>query len=158
MSRVITLAATWFGVGYLRPAPGTWGTLAAFPLVFLLAALGPYGYMFAAIVVAVLAIWIAHLYDGASGEHDRSEIVIDEVAGLVVTMTWLPLTWQSCVLGFVLFRLLDVLKPPPINWIDRRLRGGIGVVGDDLVAGVIANAILQFVFVQTTWLGYQLIA
>lgn len=156
MPKWIQLSATWFGLGYLKPAPGTWGTLGAIPLAALLMRLSPVAYMAVTILFAALAIFIAHLYEKQVEGHDASEIVIDEVAGFLVTMAWLPLTWQSFLLGFVVFRVLDAVKPPPISWADRRIRGGVGVVADDLIAGILANAVLQFLFVQTSWLGYQL--
>lgn len=112
--------------------------------------------MVATAIFSALAMLIAHLDEKMQGGHDRSEVVIDEVAGFLVTMTWLPMSWQALLAGFALFRALDILKPPPIGWMDKRIRGGVGVVADDLVAGIIANAALQFVFVHTPWLGYQL--
>lgn len=153
---MIRLLATWFYLGKLRPGPGTWGTLGATPLVWLLAQWGAIPYMAATAVFSTVAMVVAHLYEKVEGGHDRSEVVIDEVAGFLVAMTWLPFTWQAWLLGFLLFRALDIFKPPPIRWVDRKVPGGVGVVADDLVAGILTNAVLQFVFVQTPWLGYQL--
>jgi len=103
-----------------------------------------------------VAIVICQLYEGKFGMHDGPEIVIDEVAGYMITLTWLPLTWQVWVLSFFLFRALDILKPFPLSWIDRRVKGGAGVVADDVAAGVIANMALQALYTHTTWLGSQL--
>ena len=125
-------------------------------MVLLFFAFGPYGYMAATVGFTAVAMLIAHLYEQTHEGHDRSEVVIDEVAGFLVTMAWLPLTWQSWLLGFALFRLLDALKPPPISWVDQRIPGGVGVVADDLVAGVLANFALQMIYANTAWLGVQL--
>jgi len=73
-------------------------------------------------------------------------------------MTWLPMTWQSMLFGFVLFRVLDILKPFPIGFIDKKVQGGLGVIADDVVAGLIANIALQVVYSQTNWLGARLIS
>jgi phosphatidylglycerophosphatase A len=156
MNRAVEVLATWFYLGHLKPAPGTWGTLGAIPLIMLLKFFGPMGYLAGVFGLATLAIVVAQLYEKTRDGHDHCEIVIDEVAGFAVTMTWLPSTWQAWLIGFALFRILDVIKPPPIRWFDRRVPGGVGVVADDLVAGIVANVILQIMFVQTTWLGYQL--
>lgn len=156
MNRTIEILATWFYLGRLPKAPGTWGTLGAVPLVLLLARAGAISYLILALVVVLVAVFVAQAYESKSDEHDASEIVIDEVAGYVVAAAWLPLTWQTLVGSFVLFRLLDAFKPPPINWIDQRIKGGVGVVADDLVAGMITNVILQVIFTQTNWLGLQL--
>lgn len=150
------MLATWFYLGKLRPAPGTWGTLGAIPLILGLSLLPPNAYLAGAFGFTILAMFVAHFYGRSREGHDRQEIVIDEVAGFLITMAWLPLTWQTWILGFMIFRVLDIYKPPPIRQIDQKVRGGVGVVADDVVAGIIANLILQILFVQTAWLGYQL--
>lgn len=154
--RIILIFVTFFGLGRLPIASGTWGTLGAIPVVLLFAQAGPYGYMGLTLVLSFLAIVAADLYQKRVGGHDKSEIVIDEVAGYLVTMTWVPLTWQSIVIGFFLFRILDILKPYPIGKLDEKVKGGFGVVVDDLAAGVVGNIILQLVFTHTDWLGRQL--
>lgn len=146
MVKAARFFATWFYLGLLKPGPGTWGTLGAIPLAYLMISLGPMGYLAGTIVFSILAMVVAQAYEAGQAEHDRSEIVIDEVAGFLVTMAWLPMTWQAWVSGFLLFRALDILKPPPIRWVDRKVKGGVGVVADDLVAGIIANIILQRLF------------
>jgi phosphatidylglycerophosphatase A len=156
MAKVIDALATWFYLGTLSPGPGTWGTLGAVPLILALKALGPFSYLAGVLVLSVLAMVIAHLYERAHGGHDHKEIVIDEVAGFAVAMTWLPMTWEAWAAGFALFRLVDILKPPPVSWLDRKIPGGVGVVADDLGAGILVNAFMQFLFVNTSWLGYQL--
>jgi phosphatidylglycerophosphatase A len=149
------MLATFFYLGRAPLMPGTFGTLGAIPLVFIFNLFGTYGYMAATFVLCIFAIWVAEQYEQMVQDHDTKEVVIDEVAGFLVTMFWLPHTWQSFLAGFVLFRFLDIAKPFPINIIDRRAKGGFGTVADDLVAGVIANLVLQFVYTQTPWLGEQ---
>jgi phosphatidylglycerophosphatase A len=83
--------------------------------------------------------------------------VIDEVIGFLITMTWLPMTWQAYLAGFLLFRVLDIFKPFPIGYLDEKVPGGLGVVADDVAAGMIANIILQVVLVKTAWLGMQIL-
>ena len=148
--------ATVFGVGRIPKAPGTWGSLVTLPLVLGLMLLGPLVYMAVTLAMAIIAIIAAEQYEQQSEKHDSKEIVIDEVAGMLVTMTMLPMTWQSFVIGFILFRILDIFKPFPIRYFDRKVPGGFGVVIDDLVAGMIANGILQLMLYHTAWLGMQI--
>lgn len=148
----IGVFATWFGCGRVPRAPGTFGTLGALPLFWAMATqLAPFGYMAVTLVLVVAAIMIAHFYESLTGAHDSPEFVFDEVVGFLVTMTWIPFGVVNVVLGFALFRLLDILKPFPISWVDRRVPGGVGAVADDLLAGVIANIILQ-ALLQYGWL------
>lgn len=156
MKLTIELLATWFRLGHLKPAPGTWGTLGGIPVVLFLNLLSPIGYMVGAGLFMLFATLVAEFYERQVEGHDRSEVVIDEVAGFAIAMTWLPLTWQAWLGAFVVFRILDALKPPPLSWIDQKIKGGLGVVADDIAAGIITNFIMQIVFVQTAWLGYQL--
>jgi phosphatidylglycerophosphatase A len=141
--RKLALAvATVGGVGYVPVASGTFGSLAAVPLLPALAALrtrSPAGYAAAVAGLAAAAIWAAGRAETILGGHDHSNIVIDEVAGLVVAGAFLPGTWAATAVAFVLFRFFDVVKPFPANVIDRRLAGGVSVVGDDLVAGAYAG-------------------
>jgi len=148
--------AVFFGVGRLPKGPGTWGTVAALPLVFLLQQAGPFIYMVAVLLLVPLAIWAAEVYEQDIGGHDHPEIVIDEVVGFLIAMTWLPMTWKAYLAGFLLFRVLDIFKPFPIGYLDRKLQGGLGVVADDVAAGIIASLILQTVYTQTFWLGVKL--
>lgn len=147
--------ATWFGLGRLPHAPGTLGTLGAVPVVVVFYLFGHWSYLVAVALFSYFAIEVAEGYEKKYQTHDPKEVVIDEVAGFVVAMAWLPFTWQSFLYAFLIFRFLDVVKPYPIRWVDEKARGGLGVVADDLLAGIITNIILQFVFVKTTWLGVQ---
>ena len=156
MEKAVEWLATWFYLGKIPWAPGTFGTVGAIPLIYALYRSGAMLYLIGTLVVTMVAVFVAQAYETTKGGHDHPEIVIDEVAGFAVTMTWVPMTWQALLIGFALFRVLDVVKPYPINWLDRRIPGGVGVVADDLAAGIVANIVLQILFVKTAWLGYQL--
>ena len=154
--KIIILLATFFGSGKLPKSPGTWGTLATIPLWYLMAKnLHAITYMIVTLVLCVAAILISQAYENMTNTHDSKEIVIDEVVGFLITMTWLPMTWQSLVAGFVLFRIIDITKPPPIRQLDQKIKGGVGVVIDDIAAGLVCNIILQMVYTYTPWLGAQ---
>ncbi len=152
-----SIVATWFGLGKIKKAPGTFGTLGAIPLVWAISLLGPIYYMGFVLLFLPVSIIAAQVYENKKGGHDSKEIVVDEVIGFLITMTWLPMTLPSVFLGFLLFRFFDIVKPPPIGYLDRKVKGGFGVVVDDVVAGLISNLILQVIYTQTAWLGSQYI-
>lgn len=153
--RQIEVLATFFYLGRVPLMPGTFGTLGAIPLVYLFSLAGVYGYIALTFALTLYAVRVSDQYEQLVQDHDAKEVVIDEVVGFLITMFWLPHTWQSFLIAFILFRALDIIKPFPINLIDKRVTGGFGTVVDDLVAGVIANIILQFVYTQTAWLGVR---
>ncbi len=140
------LLATVGGVGYFPVAPGTAGSFVAIPLLPFLAGLRAstpiLGWGGVAVVVAA-ALWAAGRADRIFPGHDHGRIVIDEVAGMVVGGLFVPGTWAAAGLVFVLFRIFDVVKPWPAGLIDRRVPLGIGVVGDDLVAGAYAGIVAR---------------
>jgi len=141
--------ATAGGAGYAPVAPGTAGSLVALPLLPALAALrdrSAWSYAAALVLVIGVAVWSAGQAERVFGRHDDGRIVVDEVAGMAVSGILLPGSWGAAALAFVVFRVLDVLKPFPAGLIDRRLRGGIGVVGDDLVAGSYAALVARLVW------------
>jgi phosphatidylglycerophosphatase A len=140
--RLATVIATWFGAGLLPRAPGTWGTLAAVPFAWGLGQLGQVAFLLALLVVTVVGSWAADVYCRATGRHDNQRIVVDEVAGYFLTLALSPRTPLYLGLGFIFFRLFDITKPPPVRWIDRNVKGGFGVVADDLGAGVYAALVL----------------
>lgn len=147
----LKLVSTWFGCGRSPYVPGTVGTLGAIPLVWAFARMGEMRYMLATVTFTIVSIFIAQMYeDLIATEHDASEFVLDEVAGFLVTMTWVPFTWPFVLAGFAIFRVLDILKPFPISFIDKKVPGGVGAMADDLLAGIIANIILQ-VAIQSGW-------
>ncbi len=141
--KAVLFLATGFYVGNIPPAPGTLGSLIGLPLCFLLAGIQ----LPPAIILAVLfigfAVWIAHAAEKTLKKKDPGCIVIDEVSGMVVTLIGLPFNLTTVVIGFIIFRILDILKPFPIRTLDQRLAGGIGIVADDVVAGIFANIILR---------------
>jgi phosphatidylglycerophosphatase A len=136
------LLATWFGAGRLPRAPGTWASLTALPFAAALDWLGgPWLMLLAALAVFGLGVWASDRYMAAYGLHDPAAIVVDEVVGQWLTLALLPLTPIAYLLGFILFRLADMLKPWPAAWIDRTVAGGVGVMLDDVVAGIYAGGI-----------------
>lgn len=138
-----TLISTWFGVGLLPAAPGSWGSLAALPAAWLILAFGSPRLLFLAALIAFLIGWGAarHYMLYAPGK-DPKEVVIDEVSGQWLTLLFAePFVWWHWLLGFLLFRLFDIAKPWPANLIDRR-NGAFAVMADDMIAGVYAMAAL----------------
>jgi phosphatidylglycerophosphatase A len=141
-SRVARILATWFGCGLVPVAPGTAGTLGAVPLYFLAVRGGRLGVISAAVAVTALGIWAATVVARELEKKDPQIVVVDEVAGFLLTLAPMPaLSWRAVGVGFVLFRLLDTLKPWPIRRLEA-LPGGWGIVLDDLAAGALAAAIL----------------
>lgn len=146
------LVATWGGVGLLKPAPGTWGSLAALPIAWGLMSIGgSFVLIVATIIVFTAGLWSAEAYMSATGEHDSSAIVIDEVVGQWIAVSLLPLNLVTFLLAFGLFRLFDILKPWPIRWLDRNVGGAFGVMIDDVAAGF--AALLFGWFIATNFLG-----
>ena len=140
--------ATVAGVGRFPVAPGTAGSLVAVPLLPALAQLrgdSPLAYALVVAAVVVTGIWAAGVAEEVLGGHDHSRIVIDEVAGMLMAGIFLPGTWAAAWLAFFLFRILDVVKPFPAGLVDGRVEGGLGVVGDDLIAGVYAGLLGRLV-------------
>lgn len=137
------LLAYGFGAGLLPGAPGTFGTVIAVPLFLLLQPLATPLYLAVVAVLAVLGVWLCGTTARALAVHDHPAIVWDEVVGYLVTMAAAPLDWRWALAGFVLFRLFDIVKPWPIRWIDRRVHGGLGIMLDDVLAGVYGWVALQ---------------
>lgn len=141
----MVLLATGCYAGYLPIAPGTFGTLVAVPLCYLLSLLGPFEGIFFIGVFGGFAIWIAGEAEKIFEKRDPGFIVIDEIAGLLVALFAIPWSAKNVLIGFLLFRLMDIAKPFPIRRVESKLPGGWGVVSDDLLAGVYANVILRLV-------------
>jgi phosphatidylglycerophosphatase A len=135
------LLAAWGPCGYAPVAPGTFGTLGAIPLYLALSRLSPGAYVAVTLGFAALAAFAAERAGRYWGIADASPIVIDEVAGYLLTLAFVPFSWASVAAAFVLFRIFDVLKPWPASALDR-VKNGFGVVMDDLAAGVYAWAAL----------------
>ncbi len=138
------LFATFFYLGYSPIAPGTAGTLGAILLFYLLSRLSPLVYLPFLIGFIILSIWVSGRAAGIFGGTDPSRVVIDEVCGFLVTMFLIQPSLINIVLGFFLFRLFDIVKPPPVRS-SERLPGGFGIVTDDVVAGIYANIVLQII-------------
>lgn len=146
------LTATFFGTGYLRPGPGSWGSAATVIVWWVIARLflqnnpgrGYQPYICAGLALAAVAIGIpaATLVARASGRKDPQFVVIDETAGQLITLIAAPVAWKSLLAGFILFRAFDIVKPPPIRLLER-LPEGTGIVVDDVGAGLYALAALQ---------------
>ncbi len=140
------LLASGFGAGMSPFAPGTMGTLAAIPFWFLFATILPsWGYLLMLILTALAGIVICQKASDELGVHDHGGIVWDEFVGLWLTMLFAPISWTSIILGFLLFRFFDVLKPWPIKVIDTQVGGGLGIMLDDILAGLFALIALQIV-------------
>ncbi len=142
--------ALGFGSGLAPKAPGTFGTLAALPLLYLLWPLGIYWASAFIILGTVLGIYVCEMVSRDIGVADHGSIVWDEVIGFAITLWAVPLTLENVVVAFLLFRLLDIAKPWPIRWFDRNVHGGLGVMLDDIVAGILACGLLHSV-----WLPIQ---
>jgi phosphatidylglycerophosphatase A len=137
--------ALGFGLGAARYAPGTCGTLLGIPLYLLIADWPLTGYLAAVLVLFIVGIALCGMTARALGVHDHSAIVFDEVVGFLVTMTLAPPGWFWMAAGFVLFRLFDIWKPWPIRRLDRGVHGGLGIMLDDVMAGLYALLVLQLV-------------
>lgn len=149
MKRLTILLATWWGVGFCPLAPGTVGTLAAIPLFLILSLFPLWLYLLCVLGLALLACWAAGRAEAIFGGQDHRAIVIDEVVGFLVVMIAMPPTWPfwpSLIAGFILFRAFDVIKPPPIRYFERTVKGGYGVVLDDVMAALYAHIALRILF------------
>jgi phosphatidylglycerophosphatase A len=142
-----TMAATFFGAGRLKPGPGTWGSIATIILWALVSSRIPianrtWATIVAALVVTFIGVPAATLVARASGLKDPQFIVIDEVAGQLVTLIAVPLVWKTFLASLILFRVFDMWKPFPIRRLER-LPEGTGIVVDDLGAGLYALAVMH---------------
>lgn len=143
LSSPIHFLAFGFGSGLSPKAPGTVGTLAAIPLYLLLANLPLWSYLLAVLLISMTGIWLCGESSRRLGVHDHGGIVWDEFAGFLLTMVAAPQEWWWVIVGFGLFRLFDIWKPWPVRIADRKVHGGLGIMLDDLLAGVYAWIVLQ---------------
>lgn len=143
MDKIFFLLATVLGTGKSPVMPGTVGTLAGLPLCVLLMLLSPAFQIPVLIGLILFSVIICDRVAEKLGEKDPSCIVLDEVAGLAVTLMLFPLTWKVLCWAFVLFRLFDIVKPWPVRFFDRKIGGGAGIVLDDIAAGLIAHLVLR---------------
>jgi len=135
------LFATWFGIGLLSPAPGTWGSLVALLIWYFLEFLHSSTYIILPAFI-LFSFFISSRAAQDSNSDDHSAIVIDEVAGMLVTLSFVSYGVMTYFCAFLLFRLFDIWKPWPISWVDKNIKGGLGIVLDDLIAGLFAGAII----------------
>jgi phosphatidylglycerophosphatase A len=142
MRKPIHLLAFGFGSGLMPKAPGTFGTLAAIPIYLLIEPLSLWLYLLLVTVGFLVGIWICDQTSNDLGVHDHSGIVWDEIIGYLLAMAFVPFTLWWVLIGFGLFRLFDILKPWPIGWLDKRVGGGLGIMLDDLVAGLFAGLVM----------------
>ncbi|RHW76012.1 phosphatidylglycerophosphatase A [Colwellia sp. RSH04] len=142
----IQFLALGFGSGLAPKAPGTFGTLAAIPLYLVLMNLTTLYYAVATVLICIAGVYICGKAAAEVGVHDHPAIVWDEIAGFLITMFMVPFSIQSLVVGFLLFRFFDILKPWPISIADKKLKGGFGIMFDDILAGFFALIIMHFVF------------
>lgn len=140
----VTLLATWFWSGLSRFAPGTCGSLAALPFaVGLVWLTGPWGLLVAAVLVFFLGLWVSERYAEASDQKDPGAVVIDEVAAQWLALVPVALDLRLYLFAFLAFRVFDIFKPWPAGWCDRNLKGGLGIMADDVFAGLYA-ALLSY--------------
>jgi phosphatidylglycerophosphatase A len=143
MRRVILFLSSNAGLGYAPFASGTVGTLAGIPVFYLT---GGWPWWLAAPTFSALlflSFWVADAAGQIYGVADDGRIVIDELVGYLVTVAFLPWSWPAALLGFFWFRLFDIVKPPPARWFDKHLKHGVGVVLDDVAAGIYAALALR---------------
>lgn len=147
LSNPVHLLAFGFGSGLSPKAPGTVGTLVAVLVFAPLAALSAPVYAVVIIATAVIGVWLCGKTADDLNADDHGGIVWDEFVGYWITMFMAPPGWLWMIIGFVIFRLLDILKPWPIKWVDRQVKGGLGIMLDDILAGIMAALCIQAIHV-----------
>ena len=138
----VLFLAFGFGSGLVKKAPGTMGTIAAIPVYLVCVQFNFWIYSLLTLIATVVGVWICDVAAKKLDEHDFGGIVWDEVAGYLITMLFVPFSWQALFVGFVLFRVFDIVKPQPIKWIDAKVTGGLGIMLDDVLAALFAGMLL----------------
>ncbi len=146
MTHLVHFLAFGFGSGLAPFAPGTFGTLMAIPLYLLMMQLSLVPYLILVAIVCITGVWICDKSSELLGVHDHGGIVWDEFAGFFITMIAAPAGWIWIVIGFALFRLFDIWKPWPISLLDKKVEGGLGIMVDDIVAGIYALICVQTLY------------
>lgn len=141
-----------FGSGLLPKAPGTFGSLAALPLAWSMLGLTGWVQLLIILAVFLMGVGVSAAVSRETGLTDDSRIVVDEIVGMALTVFFLPMgaAWYWLIPGFLLFRIFDIVKPWPVGWVDRTVKGGLGIMLDDVVAALMAGGLL--------WGSYRVIA
>lgn len=147
LKRPVCFLGLGFGSGLAPKAPGTFGTLAAVPIYYLIKDVPLAIYLAIVLVAFIAGIWICQKSAEWLQKDDPSAVVWDEIVGYLITMIAAPSGWQWMVVGFILFRVFDILKPWPISWADKSLHGGFGIMIDDVIAGLFAAMCMQALFI-----------
>ena len=143
MNKIPIFFATWFGVGYLPKIPGTWASAAALPPAYLIVLWGgAYWLAISSGIIFVIGVWVSSRTASILEKSDPSEVVIDEIVGQWITLLFVPFSIYVYLAGFFLFRLFDIWKPWPIYLIDGKMKNGLGIMLDDVVAGIYAGTTL----------------
>jgi phosphatidylglycerophosphatase A len=142
-NRVAIFLASGFGSGFVPLAPGTWGSLVGVALVWKFWPQSVFTQCVYVLLWGALGVWVSDVTCQYYKEDDCQKVVIDEIVGLMITMIGIPITGYGLAIGFVLFRFFDVVKPVPANWVDKKLHNGLGVMLDDVVAGLYGNLIMH---------------
>jgi phosphatidylglycerophosphatase A len=150
MHTLIMIIATGFYSGYLPKAPGTWGSLVGLLLFFLLHTLSLEIYLAVVAGIFVIGTFAAGEAEKIMDRQDPGLVVIDEIVGMLITMIAVPATPLNMALGFILFRIFDIAKPFPVGLIDQRFHGGVGIMLDDVMAGIFSLAAIHLL----NWLFY----
>ncbi len=143
MKNPVHFCALGFGSGLIPLMPGTFGSLAAIPLILLFAPAGNVIFITATILSCIAGVYFCGKTATDMGVHDHGSIVWDEVAGMLLTFLFVPLSMSTLIAGFVLFRIFDILKPWPIGPVDKTVHGGLGIMLDDILAGIMACVCLH---------------
>jgi len=136
---------TWFGCGFVPIAPGTFASLATVPVVFLLRNVHFITKLAVLLVIIIIAIIVAEKAQAIFNDNDPKEVVIDEVSGMLIAALFIPFTWKPIGIAFVLFRIFDIAKPFPIRKLEK-IKGGIGIVLDDIVAGAMVCILMKLLY------------
>ncbi len=143
MRNLVHLLAAGFGSGLSAKAPGTAGTVVGVAVYLLLSELAVVPYIGVCVVLFTAGVWICERAADDLNEHDHPSIVYDEIVGYLITMIAIPAQWPWILAGFTLFRVFDIIKPWPISVLDRRVKGGFGIMIDDLAAALLALTVLH---------------
>ncbi len=147
----VYFAAFGFGAGFAKKAPGTIGTIVGIPIYLLASAGGFPVFVVLTVLFSLLGVYLCGETAKAMGVHDHPGIVWDEIVGFMVTMILVPFSWSAVLVGFILFRFFDIIKPWPISYLDRHVEGGLGIMLDDLLAGMVSAVLLSWIF-KSGWL------